>query len=185
MATVTIDFSDVTAKLEALLAKLKHPLVYLNVIAEELFLVTKRSILKQESPEGEPWAPLTEPYATWKHTKKPNKGILRFSDRLFGGLGATKIRRGVEGNRAFVQTLPLPYAAAQQWGSRHMIPALRAKKAKALRFFGPGGAAIFARSTRAHMVNIPARPYLGFPEAAQERVVAEIEEAIAGTMNAE
>jgi phage gpG-like protein len=181
VAIVTVDFSDVGAKLQALLTKLKNPRAFLQGIAEELQRVAKESFIKQRSPEGEPWAPLKEPYATWKHTKKPNQGILRFSGRLWNR--GVMLPHGVQGNKAFVTTLPLPYAAAHQFGSRHMIPALRVKSGKALRWFGPGGAAIFRKSAKAHFVNIPARPFLGFPESSQEKVVAEIEEALAEPMN--
>lgn len=178
MATVTVDYSNVSERLQALLRRLKNPRAWLNVIAEELYRVARGSFEQQQSPEGDPWAPLKEPYATVKQAKYPNRQILQASRRMFRSL-----RRGVEGNRAFVQTLPLPYAAAHQFGSTHMIPALRAKPGKALRFFTSAGEAVFARGTRAHPVTIPARPFLGFPPDAQERVVAEIEEALAETMN--
>ncbi len=181
MATVTIDFSDVGEKLRALLGRLKaRP--WLAVIAKEMRMVADRSFEKQQSPEGVPWAPLKEPYATWKQAKKPNKGILQFSGRLWNR-SAGGLRSGVEGNRAFVQTLPLPYASAHQFGSRHMIPALRPKRAKALRFFAADGEAFFARGTRAHPVNIPARPFLGFPESSQEKVVKDIEDELTENFN--
>lgn len=178
MATIKVDISDLTRKLQELARKLQNPAGLLKLIAEELLRVARTSFERQRSPEGVPWRPLSEPYATFKHSQAGARNTLQFSGRLFRSLHS-----GIEGKRAFIQTLPLAYARAHQFGSTHQIPEIKPRRAKALRFFGPGGAPIFAMRVKAHSVTIPARPFLGFPEDAQKRVVEDIEDALVEDFN--
>ena len=64
----------------------------------------------EQSPDGEPWAPLSEDYAEWKRRKRPNAGILVFDDLLRGQLAYV-----VSGDVLLVGT-NRPYGARHQFG---------------------------------------------------------------------
>lgn len=73
----------------------------------------------------------------------------------FSGTLVRSLHRGVQGNQfAFVSTGQLPYARIHQFG-------------------GQAG--------RGHWARIPARPYLGFPPAAQKEVAEDIEQLLEKT----
>ena len=64
----------------------------------------------EQSPDGVPWAPLSEEYAEWKARKRPNAGILVFDDLLRGQLAYVVSPRDLQvgTNR--------PYGARHQFG---------------------------------------------------------------------
>lgn len=116
--------------------------------------------------EGNPWLPLKKPktvrrFLVFKRNQKPleGKGVLKNS--------VTKLSDphhvgGVSGNRLTFGT-DVPIAGVMQLGATVMIPAQkRGVGQKPLVFVLPNGATIFTRSTKAHEVKIPARPFLGW-----------------------
>ena len=44
--------------------------------------VQRRIVRTKESPDGQPWAPLSDSYAQWKRGVKPRVGILQFDGHL-------------------------------------------------------------------------------------------------------
>lgn len=170
-ARVTVDFSEVKALFQRLLAVVKNPRPALEDLAQRLLLTSRQSFESQASPEGQPWRQLSPSYAVWKaQSGRGGQGILRFQGALLRTLHS-----GVEQNVVFVGS-PLPYSAAHQFG--HTFPAMtvRATRAKALRWFGAGGQAIFARSAKIPARTLPARPYLPAPETAERIGVETLEE---------
>lgn len=138
---VTVNFEAVKRQLGLLGAVLRDRRGLLETIADWLRFISRQSFQRQGSPEGAPWAPLSLRYAFFKARRFRGQGILRRRGVLLRSLFS-----GVEGNRAFVSTTPLPYAAIHQFGGQ----AGRGRKAR-----------------------IPARPYL--PSAALvEREATEI-----------
>ncbi|HTT84962.1 MAG TPA: HK97 gp10 family phage protein [Rhizomicrobium sp.] len=76
----------------------------------------------------------------------------------------------------------VPYARIQEYGGRVNIPALEPIRAKALAF-GYGGKLVFAKSTAAHVVDIPERSYMRLSLAEFARAFSdEMREAIAGSL---
>lgn len=60
----------------------------------------------------------------------------------------------------------LVYARVHQYGHDGIqIPDVYPRRAKALRWYKPGGGVVFAKKAAAHVVRIPARPYLVFQKA--------------------
>lgn len=76
------------------------------------------------------------------------------------GTLANSIKVLVAGNRTLSLGTNLKYAAIHQLGGTINIPGIRPVRAHALRWFLPGGKAVFAKKAAPHTVRIPARPYL-------------------------
>jgi len=156
-------------------------------VAEWLQHVITKSFEAQASPEGVPWKPLSEPYATLKATGGGEGG------RKVGVLGLTAFKRILESSGELFRdaTWPptivgntitagsvLPYAGAHQFGANISIPEFGPRNAAVLRFYSSDLRAIFAKRVRAHTVTIPARPYLPSPEFAEQEGAKVAEEAI-------
>jgi phage virion morphogenesis protein len=159
---------------------LSNPRPILQMIAEELYRVARNSFESQSSPDGVAWAPLSRRYLTWKSKRFPGRGLLRLRGQLLRSL-----KRGVDGNKAFVSEGPLAHAAVHQYGFNGTVTVnthMRQLKAR-----GRGKKRIQARATRVHGftrdMRIPARPSLGFPITSERKVVQDIKAMITGAMN--
>lgn len=73
---------------------------------------------------------------------------------------ANSITSQVTGPRTLRLGTNLVYAAIHQLGGTINIPGIRPVRAKALRWFLPGGKVVFAKKAAPHTVRIPSRPYL-------------------------
>jgi len=199
---VKLNSEDVQRKLGLLSAGLQRGAII--AVADWLKDTVIKAFQGERSPEGVPWKPLSPLYGRMKgartgrgFARKVNKrgrpGEAVFLNRkrilvLSGGLS-----RGFVGEQATGYAIQensvtassfLPYAAAHQFGSTHMIPEIRPKKkGGVLRFYGGAGDAIFARRAKAHPVTIPARPFLPSPEFAEREAAAAIDEAVQTAIN--
>ena len=187
MLTVKADFSGPLSAVEALRNSLGG---LRESVAEWLREVIFQSFGREESPEGVPWKPLSEPYATLKATGQVGGGP---GPRKVGAVRLASLKKILElngelfrdatnsvtiaGNTITAGSI-LPYAAAHQYGASINIPEIGPKNAAALRFYNPELRAIFAKRTRAHTVTIPARPYLPSPEFAEQEGAKVIEQTL-------
>lgn len=126
-------------------------------IGEALVSGVKTRFKKEEDPEGKKWEPSARALAEGGKTLTKDAHLRDSID-----YAATPTRVMVGSN--------LPYARIHQYGGT-----IRPKKAKALRFRGPGGEMIMAKQ-----VTIPARPYLGVSEADMEEVKGTMEDFLKG-----
>ncbi len=178
MAEIKVDISQARQSVLRTEEVLRNPQPFLELIAEELFLVTRNAFQKETSPDGRKWLPLSLRYAKRKlKLGKGSQGILRFRGQLF-----RSIRRGVEGNRAFISTGDLAHATIHQHGfsgSESVGAYTRKVKSadirKGRKKIASGIGQVKPHSRRMKM---PARPYIGFPPASQARVVKDIEEEL-------
>lgn len=83
----------------------------LNAVGAEIESQTRRRIqTEKKGPDGKPWAPLSERYATWKLRKKGSLDLLRLSGDL-----QDSIQHLLSGGQVEVGS-NLPYAAIRQFG---------------------------------------------------------------------
>jgi phage gpG-like protein len=164
-------------------------------VAEWLRSIITKSFEAQASPEGVPWPPLSEPYATLKATGQVAGGP---GPRKRGAVSTVAFKRILElngelfrdatnsvtivGNTVTAESI-LPYAAAHQYGAEIEIPKIVPKSAGVLRWYSPTMAPIFAMHARAHTVTIPARPYLPSPEFAEREGAKVVEGVIQEAIN--
>jgi phage virion morphogenesis protein len=181
---IAIQAGGALTALRGVESALKNPRPYLEMIADELFRVTKNSFQAQTSPEGKPWASLSPKYAAWKSRHgKGAQGILRFRGQLL-----RQIFSGVTGNTAFISTGNLAHAAIHQFGFNGVESVSAHKRASYKR--APIGGKRRTRTVREHGVGnftrhmrMPARPYLGFPKASEAAMIEVIEQDIAAKGN--
>jgi len=107
-AQIKVDISDASRKL-GLLEKNLRPALLVEM-SHAIFLMTRQSFDRQASPEGAPWAQLSNRYGYVKAKLFPMKGILQRRGGLLRSLFET-----VEGNTAIIGAT-MPYAAIHQFG---------------------------------------------------------------------
>ncbi len=168
--TIKVDRSRFEEAMKRLEAVLRDKAGMLGAIAARLEEITRRAFAQERSPEGQPWKPLSVPYARLR----TGGGILNRSGRL-----QRSVRSGVRGDTAFVEATA-PHAAAHQFG--HVFPGrtIRAKGDKPLRFSFFDGSlnAVFARHAKVGPRRLPARPFLPSAETVEREAVAMIEKRI-------
>jgi phage virion morphogenesis protein len=161
---------------------LANPRPIMEMIAEELYRVARRSFETQSSPDGIPWVPLSLRYAKWKSKRFPGRGMLRLRGQLLRSL-----KRGVEGkNIAFVSEGPLDHANAHQYGFNGVVTVsahTRAKTRKSLRRKANRKNPFYPVKSFSRRMHIPARPSMGFPPASERQMVECIKEMITGAAN--
>lgn len=122
MAGIKVDISDALQSVLRTEEVLRNPRPFLELISEELRLVSRHAFERESSPDGARWLPLSLRYAKRKlKLGKGNQGILRFRGQLF-----RSIRSGVEGTTAFISTGNLKHSRIHQLGGN----AGRGRKAK-------------------------------------------------------
>lgn len=115
------------------------------------------------APDGSAWTPLSP----WTMAQKKGPGILREGGYLLASMNYT-----VSGN-VLEHGFNTPYAAAQQFGSRHKIVPRSPGGVLAIPNPARGNRPIFARSAT---VTIPPRPFSGFGQMEEEATRDAIEE---------
>jgi phage gpG-like protein len=119
-------------------------------------VILHKSVLKNFKVGGRPkWAPLKA--STEASRRKGSHRPLEDTGRHI----RDTITPHWNGSEARVGPGPGPIPLVHQTGKTISIPAIRPVRARALRFWTPGGF-IFRASAKAHKVTIPARPYLVF-----------------------
>lgn len=175
--TIRVDVRDALEATGRLEQVLEHPKPFLEIIAEELYLIGRQSFEREQSPEGRPWFPLSLRYKQRKARMFPGRGILRFRGQLVRSL-----RRGIdEGSAtAWATAGPLAHAAVHQHGVYGNVSVRAHRRRIKSRDIRQGRSKIASGVgfVKQHMrrMHIPARPYLGFPPEAQERAARDIEE---------
>lgn len=117
-ARITVDYQDERARgAIGRLAKFGGPALglFFADVGEYLLIAHEARFGQQQSPEGEPWAPLSPRYAARKAKARPGKPLLVYDNLLRGGL-----RYQVEGDALLFGT-DRPYGATHQFG-RDAIP---------------------------------------------------------------
>lgn len=127
----------------------------LKVCRQLLIASTKENFAGGHDPEGTPWLPLKRPRRNSKGADKP----LRNTGLLMGSVtGGTGFVEELTRNRLTVGT-NLDYAAIHQFGGSIQRPERRRIKPWV---FTVDGHTVFTRRIKAHTVDVPARPFLGF-----------------------
>lgn len=137
----------------------RNPVPMFRAIGTRLVSNTQDRFDAETAPDGTPWKPVQEPWASMKR----GAGILRES-AMRGGLQGF-ITFDVAGGELAVGSNKI-YAAVHQFGAT-----IRPKSGPWLIFRTPGGRAFGA----AHQVTIPARPYLGLSATDQEDILDTVE----------
>lgn len=180
-ALIRVRAGGVLKSLNLVEGALVNPRPYLHLIAEELFRVSRKSFEDEQSPikPFSKWPRLSPKYQIWKMKQgKGAQGILRFRGQLL-----RSVFRGVHGRIAFVSTGNLDHARVHQQGFRGsvQIPAHIRKAHRVKNFFGRGKTVMVSShkvNAFRRKLNIPARPYMGFPESSENRVIRDIERDI-------
>lgn len=148
MITLTFSAGDTVTRLQTLqshLTDLSTPLA----ASRDIMLASVQANFAQGG-RPTPWTPLAA----------PRTGIVPLSGR---GVLRSSIVPALTLNSVELSTA-LPYAAVQRYGATIQVPEIVPRRARALRWIGRDGRAVFARRVRAHAVTIPARPFLLFQE---------------------
>jgi phage virion morphogenesis protein len=167
---ISLNLADVSKKMGMVAEGLHKGLM--TAVAEWLRFTIRQAFEAQASPEGVPWKPLSPDYAL---RKKAGLRILELTGALFQSVDRS-VR--ISGNLVIAESAR-PYAAIHQYGGTIRVPEIFPKNARAL-FFSIGGKNVFARSARAHVVSMPARPFLPSPAFAEAQAGAVVEEALDG-----
>jgi phage gpG-like protein len=175
-ARITINLDDLKRRLSTAAGRIQ--LFPMLSVSEWLRLVVRKTFtMTHASPEGVPWAPLSEKYAA----RKKGPGILRETSALFDQVGSARAAPVIEGNTISLGS-NLPYAAAHQYGFEGDVAVhehvrrvkskdkygmrLNPKLGKMTRvriLLGEGKVSKYMR----HAKN-PARPYLPTPEFVEQ-----------------
>lgn len=147
----------------------------LEDIGEYLLRSTRDRAAQEISPDGQHWRALSPNYAKWKSGKRPGVPILKFDNHMTGD----QLSRQVEGDTLLVGT-NAPYGAAHQFGADIKIPARQAQvyfhhaKGEVSPHFVNKAKSNFAQSATipAHVVTLPARPWLGISAEDGDEIVA-------------
>ena len=110
---ITIDLQGQEAIDQTLrrLARAGHNLrPLLGDVGEHLLNAHRERWEREVAPDGTPWEPLSEPYATRKRSQVPNAGILVFDDYLKGSL------RYQASHKNLLLGTDRPYGATHQFG---------------------------------------------------------------------
>lgn len=174
----TINLGNLTRKLGGIAAHTDmQRLTFTRSLKEsQVYLLSqyKRCFDESRSPDGKPWAPLKRPRNRKRDRKakggtgqKPlrDKGLLMAAASASAATGAIREL----GRFHLEQGTNLDYAAAQNFGTTIRVPERR--RAKAWVFAdAANSAAIFTRRIKAHLVRIPARPFIGITQAMVDKI---------------
>lgn len=180
MAGARIEFEVDTKIASTALAKAVDALggdgltLLLSDIGEYLLRATRDRAAQELSPDGQRWRALEPNYAKWKSGKRPGVPILKFDNHMIGD----QLSHQVEGTTLLVGT-NAPYGAAHQFGANIKMPARQSEV-----FFhhahgevGPHfvnkAKSNFAQAVTipAHVVHMPARPWLGLSDPDVKEIV--------------
>jgi phage virion morphogenesis protein len=149
--TVQLDNGEALRLFAEIKRRAINPRPLMVEIGSVLEQSTRERFKSETSPEGIPWAPISEEWKKEKAERGFSTGILKMRGDLLNSS-----RFEVEGDDTAVVIQSQPYAAIHQFGG-----VIRPKKGKALRVRGR-----FLSS-----VTIPARPSLGVSAADAEEIV--------------
>lgn len=163
-ASETLDLSQFAAWAERTARNLQADAT--PAIKQCLVLVsaeTKRNFAEGHGPDGEAWAPLKNPRNRARDRRARGGGgqkPLRDTGILMGSVTAAGPGHIEQvGPDGFTYGTNLDYAAVHQYGAA--IHKSARTRQKPWVFPGPDGP-IFTRRIKAHVINIPARPFLGW-----------------------
>lgn len=155
--------------------RIQNPAPLMEDIGEVMVAGVDRSFQREQTPDGIKWA------MTQRKEKNPSAKILRDKGKLSQSIG-TK----VEGNKVIVGT-QIKYAETHQNGySGERKASTRAAGYKVKK----DGTLVRSRMTRAdfaeeirvkaHQVNIPARPFMGFSPEVKAKIIKLVIEYVRG-----
>jgi phage virion morphogenesis protein len=178
-ARIELDVNTATAAaaLDYVSAKLspEGQKLLLSDIGEYLLRSTRDRAAQELSPDGQRWRALEPNYAKWKSGKRPGVPILKFDNHMIGD----QLSHQVEGDTLLVGT-NAPYGAAHQLGADIKIPARQAEvffhhaQGEVSPHFVNKAKSNFAQAVTipAHIVTLPARPWLGISSDDADEIVA-------------
>lgn len=146
--SVEIDMAELQQIIGQAVAQLNHPQLLFKQVGETLIKIHRDRFARQVSPDGQPWAPLSDWYRDQKSQNQDK--ILTLRGHLSQTLSYNTTQDGLEfgSNRV--------YAAIHQFGGT-----IRPQNAKALNVGG----------RPAKSVTIPARPWLGVGQNDQREIL--------------
>lgn len=174
---IDLDTATASAALDYVGARLspQGARLLLDDIGEYLLRSTRDRAAQELAPDGSHWRALEPNYAKWKSGKRPGVPILKFDNHMIGD----QFTHQVEGDTLLVGT-NAPYGAAHQFGADIKIPARQTEvffhhaKGEVSPHFVNKAKSNFAQAVTipAHVVTLPARPWLGISDADAEEIVA-------------
>lgn len=173
-AKFEIDFNhtEISARIGAAIQGLEHPGPLFQVVIEYLHRIHKARFRQQVSPDGTPWQALSPRYRARKH-KNVNK-ILTFRGYLSGTL------RGQFDDTGLEFGTDKPYGAIHQFGgeikkqaSSKEVYFHQTRDGEVRNRFVKKAKSNFAQTVNvaAHVIKIPARPWLGTNEQQNEQIL--------------
>lgn len=161
---ITVNATPVLQKLGSLSQKLDALRPLLEDVKGRLLLSVQQNFTAGGRPKA--WTPLAR--STLANRRGTSARILRDTGRLQNSI------TGRIANRSIIVGTHAPYGRLHQEGGTVNVPALRPRTARVLRWVTAQGQVVYARSTKAHSVRIPARPYLLLQESDRAYITAAI-----------
>ncbi|MHA7915505.1 phage virion morphogenesis protein [Alloalcanivorax xenomutans] len=181
-ARIEWDHAEASAALGTAVERLDNPAPLFQSIIEYLTRIHRARFRAQTAPDGTPWAPLSPAYQRRKH--KNRNRILTLRGYLSGTL------RGQYDDTGLEFGTDRPYGAAHQFGAEIQ----RAASVRELYFrrtrngeignrFVKRGKSNFAQlvKVKAHMIRIPARPWLGTNDDQDNHILEITQDYLANT----
>lgn len=162
---VRVDDREIRHALRRLRGRLTHMRPVMDEIGQRMVTSTLHRFEVEAGPGGKPWQ------RSGRARREGGQTLTR-TGRLRGSLTHSADDDSVEWGTN------VEYAAIHQFGGRTPARVIRPRYARALRFRGPGGRIVFARSVRHPGSLIPARPFLGLDDDDRRAVVATISRAL-------